>query len=50
MVDLGNMKGSSVILSDPYTVTGGTLTLAILYFPKHGGAVWLKDQAFLVAS
>jgi hypothetical protein len=33
-------------------VTGGTLTLAILYFyfPKYGGAVWFKGPVTTVES
>ena len=33
-----------------YMVTGGTLTLAILYFyfPKYGGAVWFKGPVTTV--
>jgi hypothetical protein len=33
-------------------VTGGTLTLAILYFyfPKYGGAVWFKGPVTTVVA
>ena len=35
-----------------YMITGGTLTLAILYFyfPKYGGAVWFKGPVSTVDS
>lgn len=51
VVVLGKLKWFSVILYKfLYMITGGTLTLAILYFyfPKYGGAVWFKGPVTTV--
>ena len=50
VVVLGKLKRFSAILSDPYMATGGTLTLAFVYFyfPKYGGAVWFKGPVTTV--